>query len=151
MRMLYFIVQLLFLPYVILFLFSNNKSVINQDLYARIRVMHTGFKLGYDLTLELFISRYFRTWGLFLKLLRIFYTKHPTFIIDTCLEFVGGVHLAHSYATILNAIKIGNNLYINHLVTIGDNAIVVAGAVVVKDVPVNMLVAGNAARIIKST
>ncbi len=42
----------------------------------------------------------------------------------------------------VNVICIGN-------ITIGDNAIIAAGAVVVKDVPANALVAGNPAKIIK--
>ena len=35
-------------------------------------------------------------------------------------------------------------------VTIGDNSIVAAGAIVTKSVPPNVLVAGNPARVIKS-
>lgn len=42
----------------------------------------------------------------------------------------------------VNVICIGN-------ITIGDNAIIAAGAVVVKDVPANAIVAGNPAKIIK--
>lgn len=52
-------------------------------------------------------------------------------------------------------IKIGNNVWVGggaiicpH-VSIGDNSIVAAGAVVTKDVPENVIVAGNPAKIIK--
>ena len=34
-------------------------------------------------------------------------------------------------------------------VTIGDNSVVAAGSVVVKDVPANVIVAGNPARVVK--
>jgi acetyltransferase-like isoleucine patch superfamily enzyme len=52
-------------------------------------------------------------------------------------------------------IKIGNNVWVGwgsiilKGVTIGDNSIVAAGAVVVKDVPSNVIVAGNPAKVIK--
>ena len=42
-----------------------------------------------------------------------------------------------------NAVVIGN-------VTIGDNVFIGAGAVVVKDVPSNCVVAGNPAKIVKT-
>lgn len=48
-----------------------------------------------------------------------------------------------------NKVWIGSNATILPGVTIGDNAIVGAGAVVTKDVPTNAIVAGNPARIIK--
>ncbi len=52
-------------------------------------------------------------------------------------------------------IKIGNNVWFGwgtivlKGVTIGDNSIIAAGAVVVKDVPANVIVAGNPATIVK--
>jgi maltose O-acetyltransferase len=52
-------------------------------------------------------------------------------------------------------IKIGNNVWINFNsiilkgVTIGDGSIIAAGAVVTKDIPPFVMVAGNPARIIK--
>lgn len=184
MKFLYFVGQLFFIPHVLLFLFSNNKAVIIQDLYARKTGVNTGIQLGYDLTLALLTNRYFRTLfyfrtqGFFSKLLRIFYPKHPSFTIDVYTKIGGGLKLAHPYATIINAKEVGNNVYINHLVTIGekegkkpsignnvqihahaiiignieigDNAIIGAGSVVVKDVPKNAIVAGNPAKIINT-
>ncbi|HEY5893168.1 MAG TPA: acyltransferase [Chthoniobacterales bacterium] len=48
-----------------------------------------------------------------------------------------------------NNVWIGMNATILKGVTIGDNAIVAAGAVVTKDVPANTVVAGNPAKIVK--
>ncbi|MBB9021295.1 hypothetical protein FSH75_011075, partial [Escherichia coli] len=45
--------------------------------------------------------------------------------------------------------QIGGRAVINPGVTIGDNVVVASGAVVTKDVPDNVVVGGNPARIIK--
>jgi hypothetical protein len=56
---------------------------------------------------------------------------------------------------IAKPVKIGNNVWVGaHAtilqgVTIGDNAIIAAGAVVAKDVPANVIVGGVPAKIIK--
>lgn len=53
-------------------------------------------------------------------------------------------------------IRIGNNVYIGNNamimpgITIGDNVVIAAGAIVTKNVPNNVVVAGNPARIIES-
>ncbi|WP_417558878.1 serine O-acetyltransferase [Mesoflavibacter zeaxanthinifaciens] len=98
------------------------------------------------------------------------------FIIDIHTKLGKGVQLAHPYSTILNAESIGENLYVNHLVTVGEkngkkprlgdnvqlhagcmiiggitigsNVEIGAGAVVVKDVPNNAIVVGNPSRVI---
>lgn len=51
--------------------------------------------------------------------------------------------------TIGHNVWIGGRAIINPGVTIGDNVVIASGAVVVKDVPANVLVGGNPARIIK--
>ncbi|TMW72150.1 sugar O-acetyltransferase [Alteribacter natronophilus] len=48
-----------------------------------------------------------------------------------------------------NNVWIGGSAVINPGVTVGDNAVIAAGAVVVKDVPENTVVGGNPARVIK--
>ncbi|AJD92842.1 transferase [Jeotgalibacillus malaysiensis] len=44
---------------------------------------------------------------------------------------------------------IGGNAVINPGITVGDNAVIASGAVVTKDVPANVVVGGNPARVIK--
>jgi len=181
-RLLYPIGQLLFLPHILLFIFSKNKKLILHDLYKK-DTPHTGMTLYLDLSKELLLNKYFRTLfyfripNVYTNILRIFYPKHPSFTIDIYTKIKGGVVLAHPYSTIINAESIGENLYVNHLVTvgekngkrpligdnvelhansmviggvkIGDNVIVGAGAVVVKDIPDNVVVVGNPAKILK--
>src|SRR5690606_13272239 len=88
-----------------------------------------------------------------------------------------GMLTGHPYSTIINAIEIGENFYINHLVTIGEekgkkpvignnvsiytgaiiigdisignNCVIGAGSVVTKSIPDNCVVVGNPAKIIK--
>ncbi len=178
----YFFGQLLCIPHVLLFLFSKEKEAIAKDLYARKNFNASRWHQVWDLSKELWVNRYFRTLfyhrtqGLFSKILRIFYPKASTFIIDVNTKIGGGLQLAHPYATILNAEKIGEKVYVNHLVTVGEkngkkpviedgvelhanciviggitigkNAKIGAGAVVTKDVPENAIAVGNPAKII---
>lgn len=51
--------------------------------------------------------------------------------------------------TIGNNVWIGGSVVINPGVTIGDNAVIASGAVVTKDVPADVVVGGNPARVIK--
>lgn len=52
--------------------------------------------------------------------------------------------------TIGNNVWIGGSAVILGGVTIGDNAVVAAGSVVIRDVPANTLVAGNPARVVRT-
>lgn len=78
---------------------------------------------------------------------------HPINPEDRLKQIIG---LPFDFETVnKKKIKIGNNVWLGwgtivlKGVTIGDNSIVAAGAVVVKDVPANVIVAGNPAKIIK--
>ena len=177
--------SILFIPHLFLFLFSKNRETIIADLYSRSE--NKPQKLSpilTDLAIRLFNDRYFRTLfyfrtsGISAKILRMFYPRDRYFIIDMNTRLGKAIKLAHPYSTILNAESIGDNLYINHLVTVGEkdghrptignnvqlhancsviggvkignNAIIGAGAVVVKDVPPDCIAVGNPARIIKA-
>ena len=112
----YFFGQILFLPHVILFLFSRKKEEIAQDIYARKNFNPSQIHQMYDLSKELLINKYFRTLfyhrtnSFFSKILRVFYPKQSSFIIDVDTKIGGGLQLAHPYSTILNAEKIGKNV-----------------------------------------
>ncbi|GCE51246.1 maltose O-acetyltransferase [Thermosporothrix hazakensis] len=102
-----------------------------------------------------------------------FYANYDCVILDTCPVTIGkncmlgpGVHIytathpveAHERIKGLEygkPVTIGDNVWIGGRaiimpgVTIGDNAVIAAGAVVTKDVPGNVVVGGNPAKIIK--
>lgn len=98
----------------------------------------------------------------------VFLDCAPITIGDNCL-MAPGVHIYaathpvdakyrqdnEDYYELAYPVKIGNNCWIGGRaiicpgVTIGDNVVIGAGAVVVKDVPSNVVVAGNPAKIIR--
>ncbi|WP_062514577.1 maltose acetyltransferase domain-containing protein [Halobacillus sp. KGW1] len=74
----------------------------------------------------------------------IYTNTHPT----DAGERTSGIEFTKP-VTIGNRVWIGGRAVINPGVTIGDDAVIASGAVVVKDVPDNVVVGGNPARIIK--
>jgi|SRR5690606_38491419 len=63
---------------------------------------------------------------------------------------IGNSHTNGGCPVIGNNVKIGANVVILGDISVGDNVIIAAGSVVIRDVPPNVLVAGNPAVIKKS-
>ena len=74
----------------------------------------------------------------------IYAAGHPLDVKDR----IDGWEYAYP-VTVGNNVWIGGHSVIIGGVTIGDNAVVAAGSVVIRDVPANTLVAGNPARVIR--
>ena len=176
--------HLLLIPHVLLYKTSKNKAIIDQDLERWSKEKNiNGSKttlLIYFLSLSTDFRTifYFRNRGIISSLLNLYCPKEKYFRIDVSTKLGGGILTGHPYSTILNAESIGENFYVNHLVTVGEingkrptighhvsiytGAIVIggisignyvnigAGAVVVKDVPDFCTVVGNPGRIIKN-
>lgn len=186
MRSLYYLFyKILLLPHLILYKTTANKEPIDMDIERwgkakKIQKSKTSLLLHFLTHSPDFRTLfYFRTRNSFIShILNIYCKKDKSFTIDIRTKLAGGVLTGHPYSTILNAESIGKNLYVNHLVTVGEinghrpiignnvsiftGAIVIgkikignnvnigAGSVVVKDVPDNCTVVGNPARIIKT-
>ncbi|MFH6769257.1 hypothetical protein V8G56_10955 [Gaetbulibacter aquiaggeris] len=162
---------------------SRNRVDINKDIDRWANAQNkSGSKASLLLNLLAYSSDfrtifYFRNRGIISSVLNLYCPKEKYFRIDISTKLGGGVLTGHPYSTILNAESIGENFYVNHLVTVGEvngkrptignnvsiytGAIVIgditignnvnigAGAVVVKDVPDNCTVVGNPAKIVK--
>ena len=175
--------KLFLFPHVLLYYRSRNKSAIDMDIdrWASAKGL-TGSRRSLLLSFlatspDFRTVFYHRNRGMFASLLNIYCRKEKYFRIDISTKLGGGILTGHPYSTILNAEEIGDNFYVNHLVTlgevdgkrptignnvsvytgaiiigdikIGNNSVVGAGSVVVKDVPDNCVVVGNPAKIIK--
>lgn len=175
--------KLFLIPHIFVYKLSKNKSDIDKDID---RWATAKKKEGGKVSLFLHFMAYspdfrtifyYRTRGLISKILSMYVRKQSNFTIDMNTKLAGGTLTGHPYCTILNAESIGENFYVNHLVTVGevdgkrptigdnvsiytgaiiigditvgDNSVVGAGSVVVRDVPENCVVVGNPARIVK--
>ena len=182
-KILFSIYKLLLIPHLILYKISKNKDLINLDLKRwseakGVNKSNSGLLLHFLTHSKDFRTIfYFRIQNVFKHILNVYCRKDTSFIIDVTTKLKGGILTGHPYCTILNANSIGENFYVNHLVTIGeingkrptignnvsiytgaivignisigDNVNIGAGSVVTKNTPSNCTVVGNPARIIK--
>ena len=174
--------NILLIPHLILYKFSANKEDIDKDILRWSKEKNISGSKSKLLINFLSLSPdfrtifYFRNRGMISSLLNFYCPKEKYFRIDINTKLGGGVLTGHPYCTILNAESIGDNFYVNQLVTvgeiegkkptigdnvsiytgaivigdiiIGDNVKIGAGSVVVKNIPNNCTVVGNPARII---
>lgn len=181
-RLFYSIYKIFLLPHLLCYALSKQKSLIDQDLdrwaeAKKIKKKRQGLLLHFLSSSKDFRSIfYYRIKSPIKHILNLYCRKQTLFTIDITTRLGGGILTGHPYGTILNAETIGDNFYVNHLVTIGEikgkrpiignnvsvftGAIIIggitignnvnigAGAVVVKDVPDNSTVVGNPGRII---
>jgi serine acetyltransferase len=62
---------------------------------------------------------------------------------------IGNARIGGGCPVIGNHVEVGANCVVIGDIKIGDNSIIAAGAIVIKDVPPNCIVAGNPARVVK--
>lgn len=178
------IYTIILFPHLILYNFSKNKVLIDKDILRWAKKRNIKAKNSTLLIQFLSLSKdfrtifYFRNRGIISSILNLYCPKDRSFRIDQSTKLQGGILTGHPYCTILNANSIGENFYVNHLVTVGEvegkrptignnvsiytGAIVIgdiiignnvkigAGSVVTKNIPNNCTVVGNPARIINS-
>ena len=75
--------------------------------------------------------------------------SHDVLFMDCYVHSVNGIEDLGKPVKIGNHVWIGSKVIILKCVTIGENSIIAAGSVVTKDVPPNVTVAGNPARIVR--
>lgn len=162
-----------FLP-IILCCYYKHKAIVDMDI-IRSRQSGGGITLIYSMLDEKsFRNIFYHRIGTMGKFLNIFFRGVNTlYIFDEC-KVDGGLQITHGTSTYVNAESIGKNCTINQNVTIGvskggkkpiignnvtirtgaivvggitigDNALIAAGSVVIRDVPANCMVAGNPA------
>ncbi len=145
---------------------SNARRLVMADLRQWSRWRHTACNLwGFSYLLGSypeFRSVFYKRVGV-LRLLSSWWLRGKNTLEITTNDIGGGLIIQHGFSTIISAERIGKNCKIYQQVTIGfdhdakviggitvgDNVLIGANAVVVKDVPSNSIVAGVPARIIR--
>lgn len=173
----------LYIPHIFVYCLSKHKKLIDSDLskyngktngklpnvIALIFLLHNN--IWYRTTF------YYRIGPIWTWLIGWYRPGDKSFMIPDHVIIGPGFHIEHSWATVLNADRIGKNFsciqcvtvgkkngmrpiigdnvtIFSHAVIVGDirvgnNVTIGAGSIVVKDIPDNAVVVGNPARIIK--
>jgi len=146
-------------------------ATLEDDLEGRTRILR---RLFGSVGQMIYIEPTFRCdYGYNIHVGENFYANFDCVILDVCEVRIGancfmapGVHLYTATHPVMareriagpeygKPITIGDNVWlggrsiINPGVTIGDNVVVGSGSVVVRDVPPNVIVAGNPARVVR--
>lgn len=176
---------ILYIPHYFAFLLSHNQEIIKKDIEANKKYIFVKLGNFCAFIYLLHTNKYFRALfyhrisPLFALILNFFRPSDHYFSISKTTIIKGGFIVAHPFATIINADKIGENFLCRNGTTIGekntmddrpiignnvtlgasviivgkikigDNVTIGAGSVVVKDVPSNVIIAGNPAKVIK--
>lgn len=171
-----------YVPHIVLFMFDRGGVILSDVKRIKSQFsLRTSDILAF--VYEIHYNRYYRSlfyyrigpiWS---KLIGWWRPGDRYFRIAQTTKIGKGLWIAHPFATIINAEKIGDNFSCIHCTTIGakgkwrpiigdnvslganvtiignvhigDNVIVGAGSIVVKDVPSDCVVAGNPAKIIR--
>lgn len=176
------ILSIIYLPHVLIYL-THGGGKIKSDVLVQRERMTIKPPVLLTLLFLLHTNSYFRSLFYFRigpiksALIKWYRPGNKYFSISQTTEIGSSLCILHPFGTIINADRIGKNLNIKNLTTlgakngkrpvigdnvnigvavtiigdvkIGNNSIIGAGSVVVKDVPANCIVAGNPARIIR--
>ncbi len=150
--LLFTVYKILLLPHLLLYWKCKNKALIDQDLERwaetkKIKKSNPKLLLHFLTHSSDFRTIfYFRIDSFYKHILNLYCPKDASFIIDVTTELKGGILTGHPYCTILNANSIGENFYVNHLVTIGEvngkrptignNVSIYTGAIVIGDITI---------------
>lgn len=122
-KIIIYLLILIYLPVLFFLLFSDNRKIILYEvnyLFIKKRTPYSGL-LGF--LYLFFLNKYYRRLfylrlGKQSRLLNFIYPASNTFIINSSIG--EGIDIAHPFATIINAEKIGKRLSIRNNTTIGN-------------------------------
>lgn len=166
------------IPHLVFFFKRNN--ILKDDIYANYRGRKHSDVVIYMLLLVFkkpFRNIVYHRMGKSSYLFKWMLSPYETFILDNQMFIGGGLCAGHSFATVVNANRIGKNFTVFQNVTvgvsnggkptigdnvaiythsvivgnisIGNNVVIGASTLINKNIPDNCIVVGNPARIIK--
>ena len=122
----FYIISIVFIPHYLFYLYSEHRKMIDEDLdVIMIKRKLSNRKNRFSLFISCISDKYFRTVfyyriGRYSRFLSWYTKQDCTYMIEPLCELLGGVYNPHSYATILNAKRIGRNFSHRNCTTIGN-------------------------------